>query len=304
VGIKGIGLPKMLNKSLKKLKMYRSGNAVYQSITTVFNILVPFIITILFIFAILYILPSATRSKSESVLVNYIWPLNAFHWTWKFLTFQLLDNPAYDIWIFKAYLFNTCKFLFGSLILSAVLVASLLIWRFQAPNKLFNIVIRIIKFSSGLHVLIIALFAKQLWPDIENPLDVRLLFILALANGSLVELYNTLEAEFTKVMNKEYVLAGVAWGFNRYRFPLRELGVIFIEFLNARIPILFSSTIILEYVFALNGISYNIINYLAYREYNNIILGSALISILIITLNVMTEKFRYLLDPRIRHDIN
>lgn len=284
----------MFKRSLKKLAKYRSGSPVYHILTAAFNILVPFIITILFIFSIMYILPAATRFKS-----NLIWPLNALHWIWQFLTFQLVDNSAYDIWIFKAYLFNTLKFLVGSLVLSAILVAGLLIWRFQAPNKLFNVVIRIIKFTSGMHVLIIALFTKQLWPYIENPLDLRLLFILALANGSLVELYNTLEAEFDKVLNKEYVLAGEAWGFNRYRFPIRELGIIFIEFLNARIPILLSSTIILEYVFALNGISYNIIKYLAYREYNNIILVSALISILIITLNVMTEKFRYLLDPRI-----
>jgi len=207
----------------------------------------------------------------------------------------------YDPWIMEVYAKNTVKFLLGSLLLSGLIVCVLLYFRFNHNNKVFKVFMGLLNISSGFHILILGLVFSRIWPDIENPLDIRLLFILALGNGSLVELYNTLEAEFENVLKKEYVLAGVAWGFSKIRFPLRELFLTLVDFLNARIPILLSSTIVLEYIFSLDGLSYNILNYIQMREFNNILLVSALFSIFVLVFNVLVDMLHYYLDPRVRN---
>lgn len=231
------------------------------------------------------------------------WPLSAIRWIFDFITLKTFftKEMIYDPWIMEVYAKNTVKFLLGSLLLSGLIVCVLLYFRFNHNNKVFKVFMGLLNISSGFHILILGLVFSRIWPDIENPLDIRLLFILALGNGSLVELYNTLEAEFENVLKKEYVLAGVAWGFSKIRFPLRELFLTLVDFLNARIPILLSSTIVLEYIFSLDGLSYNILNYIQMREFNNILLVSALFSIFVLVFNVLVDMLHYYLDPRVRN---
>lgn len=259
------------------------------------DVFFPFIIAMFIIYSLMYFIPSSKNFHPE-----LLWPLSVIDWIFKFISLQFINSELYDYWIMKAYLFNTVKFVFGSLALSGLISIGLLVWRFSFPNRAFHFIINILKVTSGLHILILGLLLKRMGLSIENPLDLRLLFILALGNGALIELYFTFEAEIERIMRKEYVLAGIAWGFPRIRFPLREIALTFLEFLNARIPILFSSTIVLEYIFALDGLSSNIIYYIENRDFHNIILSAGLISIIIICFNVMIEQLRYWLDPRMR----
>jgi len=267
-----------------------------QLLSIVKNTFFPFVITMFVVYSMMYLLPAIDEFRPE-----LLWPLSFINWVFQFITFQFVNSDLYDYWITQLYFINTLKFVFGSLMLSAVVVGGLLLWRFTFNNRLFRFLLNILKLSSGLHILILGLFMHRIWPNIDNPLDLRLLFILALGNGSLIELYFTMESEIQKILKKEYVLAGVAWGFHPFRFPLRELALTYIEFLNARIPILFSSTIVVEYVFALDGLSSNIVYYIENRDYYNIVLVSALISVVVIFFDVITERIRYVIDPRVRN---
>ena len=261
------------------------------------SFIVPFSITMFIIFSMMYYIPGLEPFRPE-----WKWPFSAIKWIADFILLKPFfgDANLYYPWIVDVYFWNTLKFLLGSLVLSAVIVSILLYFRFNYNTKLFRVFLGLLNISSGFHILILGSILSLYSQRIDNPLDIRLLFILALGNGSLIELYNTLEAEFENIFKKEYVLAGVAWGFSKIRFPLREIFLTMIDFLNARIPILLSSTIVLEFMFSLDGLSYNILMYISKREYLNILLVSALFSVIVLFSNMLVDIFHYYLDPRIR----
>lgn len=262
------------------------------------DIFIPFTITMFVLYSMMFIIPSV-----EPFRPKIIWPLGFLDWYIDFLTLQFMnpENPNFSVpWIGEQFSV-TLKFLLGSLALSAVLVLALLLWHFTYPNRFLRFLVNLLRVSSGLHVLVLVVVFYLLGIRPDNPLDLRLLFILALGNGSLIELYYTLEAEFEKILRKEYVLAGEAWGYPRFLFPLRELTITTVEYLSARIPILLSSTIIVEHVTSLDGISRAIVTHIENRDFQGILVVSGLISFIIIFANVISERIRFWLDPRVRY---
>lgn len=270
----------------------------FQILQIIKDVFIPLTFTLFIIYSMMYFIPSV-----KSFNPDIAWPLSYFDWYLNFLTLQFLDPSNANLYIpeIGLYYLNTLRFVIGSLVLSTIIAVLLLIWRFTYPNRIFRFLINLLRISSGIHILALGLFVSRLGFYSPNPLDLRLLLILALGNGSLVELYNTLEAEVDKILHREYVLAGVAWGYPRFLFPLRELSITLVEYLNARLPILFSSTIVVEYIFSLDGISYLLVEFIEKRQFLSIITGSGLIGFTIIFSNVIVERIRYWLDPRVRH---
>lgn len=255
------------------------------------KILIPFLFVTFIIYSLLYIIPG-----SKKFVTDIVWPLSYLVWVADFFSGSLFKHG-----IGTAY-FYTLQLVLGSLILSGIIVVILYFLGRRGKGYFIKFFERFVKISSGFHVLILSIAVYMLFPSLRNagPLNPIILLILAFGNGSIAEFYNSLEAEYDKVFQKEYTLAAVAWGHNVYRYSLREMVIIFIELFNARIPIAISSTIVVEYLFSLNGLSYMILNSIKNREYHELMITTALIALTIITLNVLTEKIRQQLDPRVR----
>ena len=254
------------------------------------SILLPFAITTFVVFSLLYLIPGSITFKS-----SIPWPLSYFIWLYEFLT-----TIFYDSYIWQSY-FITFQLIFGSLAVSSVIVLSLFYLSQFGRKGIYNILNRFLKISSGFHVLILSILIFKFIPEVRyaGPLNIIFLLILALGNGSLSEYYNSIESEYEKILQKEYVLAGVAWGSPLLNIARRDFFMVFIESFNARIPIIFSSTIIVEYLFNMDGISWLILDSIKTRNYDNIMIATSLISLTIIILSFITERIRITLDPRV-----
>jgi ABC-type dipeptide/oligopeptide/nickel transport system permease component len=255
------------------------------------RILVPFLTVTFIIYSLFYITPGSKGFEAE-----LIWPFSYLIWIIDFFSGSLMNQDFY-----LAY-FYTLQLVAGSLLLSALIVLVLYFFHKRNAGTIVKGFERLIKVSSGFHILIISLIFYKFFPHLRDasPLHPVFLLILAFGNGSIAEFYNSLEAEFDKVFQKEYALAAVAWGHNVYRYSLRETLIILIEILNARIPIAVSSTIVIEWLFNLDGLSYIILDSIKGREFGDLMISTALIAFTIIFVNVLTEIIRNRLDPRVR----
>ncbi|MCK5682882.1 ABC transporter permease subunit [bacterium] len=253
------------------------------------DVLGPFFITTFIVFSLLYLLPG-----SKDFQTNIIWPFSYVVWFYDF--FVTIFSNTY---ILEAY-FITFQLIFGSIAISSLIVLLLFYLSQFGRHGLYNVLNRILKISSGFHVLIISILVFKFFPSVRyaSPLNLLFLFILALGNGSLSEYYNSIESEFEKILQKEYILAGVAWGHSLINIGRRDFFIVFIESLNARIPIIFSSTIIVEYLFNMRGVSYLVFESIKDRNYEFIMLTTALISLTIIIFSFINDRIRIALDPR------
>lgn len=242
-----------------------------------------------FIFTLMYLVPGTKTFRPEA-----IWPFSYLKWLFDFILIQS-DNIA----TIYTYYLRTCALVFGALGLLLLIVVLLYFIKHFFSGALTNVLFSLINFSSGFHIIVLSLAYYLLIRDVGYSFGVFL--ILAIGNGSLAEFYNTFESEMEKILKKEYVLAGSAWGFSTYRFPRREMFITIIEMVVARLPILFGSTIIVELIFSIRGISAAIYYAVKNQYFDTLIVSTVLIASTIILFNIIAEKVRWYLDPRVRH---
>lgn len=224
------------------------------------------------------------------------WPVSYFNW---FFNLIFLRMDLKEIW--PRY-FRTFALVFGSLGISFVIVLSLLFIKRYFGGLLTNILLILLNITSGFHVIVIGVVYYLLTH--KTGLSFGVFLILAFGNGSLAEMFNTFESELNKILKREYVLAGNAWGHPILHFPRRELFITCFELLFTRLPILISSTIMIERIFTIKGLSYIIYDCITEKSQGNfelLITSTAMISATIILLNIIIEKMRYFLDPRVSH---
>ena len=224
------------------------------------------------------------------------WPVSFLNWFFNLIFFRM---DLKEIWIRY---FRTFALVFGSLGLSFVIVLVLLFIKRYFGGLFTEIFLIILNITSGFHVIVIGVVYYILTH--KTGLSFGVFLILAFGNGSLSEMFNTFEAELSKILKREYVLAGVAWGHPLLYFPRREIFITCLELLFSRLPILISSTIMIERIFTIKGLSYTIYDCITFKSQANfelLITSTVMISATIILFNIIIEKVRYSLDPRIRH---
>lgn len=236
----------------------------------------------------MYLVPGYTKFRPA---LRY--PISYFDWLFKFCTFNLFNKD-----VISRYL-NTLSLVMGSILLSLLIILILIYLKKSFSGIWVKMIINILGFSSGLHILVLGIVFYLLFR--KTGVTPGVFFILAIGNGVLIEMYFTSKAEIDKILSKEYVLAGVAWGFSPIKFAFNEIAITIIEQSIARVPILFSSTIIIEYLFNIKGLSYTIFTGIVNKDYDAIILATVLISATIILLNILSEKIRFYIDPRVKY---
>lgn len=243
------------------------------------------------IYSIMYLVPGDIKFSPELK-----WPVSFFNW---FFNLIFLRMDLSEIW---ARYFRTFALVFGALGISFVIVLLLLLIKRFCGGLLTNLLLILLNITSGFHVIVIGVVYYLLTH--KTGLSFGVFLILAFGNGSLAEMFNTFESELNKILKREYVLAGVAWGHSILNFPKRELFITCLELLSARLPILISSTIMIERIFTIKGLSYTIYDCIIEKSQSNfelLITSTMMISATIILMNIIIEKMRYLLDPRVSH---
>ena len=240
------------------------------------------------LFSLMYLMPGVTKFKT-----HFKWPVSYLVWLYNFFTFNTGYNEIYF------YFFRTLFLVFGSLFLSFLFVLFILLLKKILNENLTKLIVLLVNISSGFHILILGIM-YYFWKNTSG-LNFGLFIILALGNGSFAEMYNTFETEIENILSKEYSFAAKAWGKNKLKFAIKELIISTTELLIARLPILFGNTIIIELLFTVKGISYLIFFSIQNRDFNMLIISTVLVALVIIIFNIISERIRYLLDPRIKY---
>lgn len=275
-----MGVKRIINTQLKKERPVISGIGKF---------IRAFLLVSFLVFSLMYLVPGTNQYKTEIA-----WPFSYVVWLFQLFTLKL--NHINEI--FSAYL-RTCVIVFGSLGVSLLIVICLLILKRKYGGMLTRLILILVNISSGFHILVLGILYYLLTS--KSGYDFWIILILAVGNGSLAEFYNTIDTEIDKILKKEYVLAGVAWGNPILFFPRREIIISVFEIMFARLPILFGSTIIIEYLFSIHGISYLIFYSISRRNFDVLILSTVLVAATIIFFNIVIEDIRYYLDPRVKN---
>lgn len=255
---------------------------------TIKNIFKSFLLTSFLVYSIMYLVPGNTKFTTE-----LSWPLSYFNWLIEFFTLRLnLANMGIK------YL-RTLFLVFGSLGLCFLIVVILLAIKHLWNRDVYAVLATMLNFTSGFHILVLSIILYLL-KNISG-FHFLIFLILAIGNGTLSEMLNTFDSELEHILDKEYAIAGKAWGYSRFSFAKNSIIISLVEMLIARIPIIFGNTIIIELIFNIKGVSYTIFFIIIGRDFEPLILSTVLISTTIIIFSTLSKQIRSFLDPRVKY---
>ncbi len=109
-----------------------------------------------------------------------------------------------------------------------------------------------------------------------------------------------------EVVNQDFVRAARARGLPErtviFKHALRNALIPVVTLLGLYVPLLFSGTVFIEYVFAWPGMGKAIVDAIATRDYPLVMGGSVLFATVVILANLLADILYVIVDPRIRYD--
>ena len=207
----------------------------------------------------------------------------------------------------KQHIPRTLLLVSGSLVISLVIALLMVIvslrWQHMA---IVRSSITIVNLLSGIHIIVLSyVFISFDWArpnQQEEDFSIWLLVILAFGNGALVDYFSVLHTQVSKALSQDYVSAALARGAGRLRHAMRyEIVLAIVEATSSRIPSLVGGTIIVEYVFAYNGIGFDIIKAVENRDFDLTMGVTTAMAILLIGITDITQFLRHRLDPKLHH---
>lgn len=121
---------------------------------------------------------------------------------------------------------------------------------------------------------------------------------IALGDGLFTDLFNTLRAELLNVQNAQFMNAIRAKGSRTTHHLIKNLVVPTLSVFTARLPLVLSAVVIVEYIFTLNGSGYLLIQAAQKRDIP-VLVGVSLFFILaVIICNLLLDIVKAKIDPR------
>ena len=129
---------------------------------------------------------------------------------------------------------------------------------YSIPSRLL---LKILSYISGLHIIILCFFIKIVLGHSEG---FHILVIVAIALGSNMfsDIYYYQLDQFSRLLEQDFITAARAWGDSVWKHARRSVGLGLLTQWNALVSTIFTSTIIIEYYFKVDGIGYALKKYL------------------------------------------
>ena len=170
---------------------------------------------------------------------------------------------------------------------------------------LYNIVNRLIQWFNN---YLIETGADWLWTPSWYPIPINsedsfvpmllAVICIALGDGLFTDLFNTLRSELIQVQNAQFMNAIRAKGANPLPHLFKNLIVPTLSVFTARLPLVLSAVVVVEYIFTLSGSGYLLIQAAQKRDLP-VLVGVSLFFILAVVIsNLLLDVIKAKIDPR------
>lgn len=124
------------------------------------------------------------------------------------------------------------------------------------------------------------------------------IIVVCLGDGLFTDLFNTLRAELTSLQRSQFINAIRAKGAAPLPHIIKNLIVPTLSIFTARLPLVLSAVIIVEYIFQLGGSGYVLLEAAKHRDLPVIVGMSLFFIFAVIIMNLVLDVVKALVDPR------
>lgn len=222
------------------------------------------------------------------------------------VTSLIWDNVAPTVWLIVA-----------AVVFSVVICIPLAIYSASKPNSIGDNVIRTIPViglgmpSFWLGIMLILLFSLliPLFPvsgfgeGFGGHLRAIVLPALTIALTLVPILIRSLRASMLEVLQSDYIVTARSKGISGTRVlighALRNAALASVTVLGINIAYLIGSTVVIEKVFALNGVGYLMLTGILQRDFPIVQAVTLLFAVMVVLVNLLTDLTHAALDPRV-----
>jgi peptide/nickel transport system permease protein len=115
-----------------------------------------------------------------------------------------------------------------------------------------------------------------------------------------------MRASMLEVIRQDYVRTARAKGLSEgvvvFKHALRNALIPIITLVGLYIPVLFSGTVFIEYIFAWPGMGRTIYEAILQRDYPLVMAGSFFFAVMVVVANLIADVLYAVVDPRIRYE--
>jgi peptide/nickel transport system permease protein len=115
-----------------------------------------------------------------------------------------------------------------------------------------------------------------------------------------------MRASMLEVIRQDYVRTARAKGLSEravvFKHALRNALIPIVTLVGLYIPVLFSGTVFIEYIFAWPGMGRTIVDAINTRDYPLVMGGSFLFATMVVAANLVADLLYAVVDPRVRYD--
>ena len=123
-------------------------------------------------------------------------------------------------------------------------------------------------------------------------------FAISLGDGLFTDLFNTLRSEFLQAQRSLFINAVRAKGGNPIPHLIKNLIVPTLSVFTARLPLVLSAVVIVEYIFTLDGSGYLLLQAAQKRDVPVLVGVSLFFIFSVIVMNLILDVVKALVDPR------
>ena len=198
---------------------------------------------------------------------------------------------------------RTLRLVGGSLAISLILALAMALYSLKrGRSPLAQGVISFANLISGVPLIVLSLAMQEVWPIANKDFSICLPLVLAVGNGTLMDYFAVLREQINRAIHQDYVGAALGRGANAFHHAtIYEISLGIVEATSSRIPTLVGGTIIVEVMFAYNGLGNDIVEAIAKRSFELIMGVTTAVAVLLILVTEVTDFLRHKFDPRLMH---
>jgi peptide/nickel transport system permease protein len=190
----------------------------------------------------------------------------------------------------------------GGLGLSLILASGMALVTVLLPRNILGTnLIGLTNLISGIHVIVLA-YAVYLfgWAKLNSGFSLWMFVLLALGSGALIDFYALLRQQLRMAFGHDYISAAKGRGSSMFKHAFfNEILIGVVESSASRVPALIGGTIIVEWIFAWQGLGFDIVLAVRDRDFDMLMGITVVVSLILLSITELTDLVRRRLDPRL-----